>query len=173
MASKVDFGTLLEAAGSGDAGKLEKKRPALETARGKMQDELAKVQTELRQVEQDLMAPVRSAVTAAKALGIDIPEEYQNLRVNGGRNGGNRSSGKYEWTSNGMATRRAEPSRALWSLSRGSEGSAGDDGRLKVDEFWALVQEQAGKTEADIGLGDEVTITLPNGREITMKKVEE
>lgn len=107
----------------------------------------------------------------AREIGLEVPEEYNKVTVRRG----SRSAGKYMWHAEGLEPKQQEPSRAMWRLSRGSGGSAGSNGEgvLKVDEFWALVEEQTGKTEADLEIGDSIEVTLPNERALRVEKVEE
>ena len=171
MAHKLKFADLLQSASPDDVGELEKELDELTAEEEVIQERLDKVRKSIREVEGKLTAPVRSAIRAARELGIAIPEDYQKVTTAQS----NRSAGKYTWFVEGLEPKQQEPSRAMWRLSKGSGGSAGSNGEgvLRVDEFWALVEEQTGKTEADLDIGDSIEVTLPNEREVTFQKVEE
>ena len=169
----ITFTQLLKVAGNGETEKLEEKREALEKKLVNLQARVVEAQREISEVEIALSAPIRSAVKAAKELGIEVPEKYAEVtRTNRGRG---RSPGKYMWESNGLMPKQEDISRAMWRLSKGSGGSAGNEGQevLTVAEFWALVKEQVGKTEEELELGEKIKVNLPNGREIEFRKIEE
>ena len=171
MAHTIVFEDLLQSVSPDDVGELEKELDELKAEEEAIQERLSKVRTAIREVEGKLTAPVRSAIKAARELGIAIPDEYEIVTTGQG----NRSAGKFMWYAEGLEPKQSEPSRAMWRLSRGSGGSAGSNGEgvLKVDEFWALVEEQTGKTEADLEIGDSIEVTLPNERALRVEKVEE
>lgn len=166
MAEKLTFEQLLSQVGKADVGELQAKREKLERRRAELEEKLGEVQSQIREIDVELNAPLRDAIKAAKLLGIEVPEQYQ-LKANG--NGG-RSSGKYRWECPGQVPFKAEVSRAMWRLSRGSGGSAGKNGEgvLSAPEFWSL----AGISEAEVRLGEKYTVTLPNGREVVFQRVE-
>ena len=173
MTVTLDFKALLEAAGKGEVEKLEDKKATLEEDRGNLQAELSEVQTQLVKVERELLAHIKAATSAARQLGVEVPEEYQNRQAS--TKGGGRQGGKFRWESNGLMPKQEGVSRAMWRLSKGSGGSAGREGQevLTVDEFWALVESQTGQTEEEIKLGEKVKVDLPNGREVVVQKVED
>ncbi len=170
MAQKLEFEDLLQSASPDDVGELENELEELKAEEEAIQERLAKVRKAIREVEGKLTAPVRSAIQAARTLGIGIPKEYENVTIAQG----SRSAGKFVWHAEGLEPKQQEPSRAMWRLSRGSGGSAGSNGEgvLKVDEFWSLVDEQCGVTEADLKVGDSFELTLPNERKLRVEKVE-
>ena len=171
MADTLGFEALLKAAADDDTEKLEGELEKLESERDELNSKLDSVKVRISTIETTLAVPLKKALKAARELGIEVPEQYRTIRT--GSN--SRSAGRYLWHSQGITGFQAEPSRAMWRLSRGSDGSGGSNGEgiLLVDEFWALVKEQAQKTEADIEPGEKVTVKLPNDREVTLEKVKE
>ena len=174
MAQRLNFEALVTTVsenGDKDLEELEGQLEDLGKREADLQGELADVRQRIREIEKERNAAVRKAVKAARELGIQVPEEYQNLRVSR-RN--RKSSGKYEWSADGVKTIQQTVSSAMWRLSKGSGGSAGsnDQGVLRSGEFWQLVGEQTDKTEGEIEVGEETTVELPNEREVTFRRVE-
>lgn len=170
MDAKMTFDQLLATAGNGDLEKLRAKKAALESEKARLQEKLTKVNRDLWDIDAQISSPVRNAIKAAGILGIEVPEAYKKVKVNGSGEG-KRTQGKFTWESNGMVPFQAEVSRAMWRLSAGSGGSAGKKGEgvLTADEFWKL----AGCDASTAKLGDKNTVTLPNGKAITYQKIEE
>ena len=167
---KLEFDGLLQAVAKGDIEKLQARKAALESEKVGLQDKLTQVNRELAEVEAGIVAPLRNAVRAAQLLGVQIPEKYQSIKSNGNGGEGKRSKGKYYWESNGTMPFRAEVSRAMWRLSRGSGGTAGKNGEgvLTSEEFWTAVKLD----ESSIKLAEKHTATLPNKKVVTFEKVE-
>lgn len=168
MAKKLTFEVLLEAAGRGKVDEWEQELKSLSDKRAELEAELDELRADIKQVQREIMKPVRAAAKAAKELGVEVPVKYskRRLSVNGG------SKGSYRWETDGLITKQEGVSRAMWRMSRGSGGSAGRDGKgiLTAAEFWALVEEQTGKTEADLSPGEKLEVILPNGRQVQLHK---
>lgn len=170
MDSKTSFDQLLATAGNGDLEKLRTKKAALESEKTKLQEKLAKVNTDLLDIDSQIAAPIRNAIKAAGILGLEVPEQYRDIKINGS-SASKRPQGKFTWSAKGVVLFQAEVSRAMWRLSAGSGGSAGKKGEgvLTANEFWALAKLDS----SAIKLGDRNTVTLPNGKEVTFQKTEE
>ena len=170
VAKRLDFEVLLEAAGRGEVKEAEKRLASLMKQRAQLQRELDQVKADIRKAQAEIAKPVRAAIRAARELGVEVPEDYQNPRVGNGVR-----RGRFYWEAKGLVPKQEEVSRAMWRLSKDSGGSAGRDGQgiLTVAEFWSLVKEQTGKTQDELELGEKVLVELPNGREVTFQKVEE
>jgi hypothetical protein len=150
-----------------DPKEVEKAKQKVE----KLQDELAQAKRELAELERQVNAYIRKAIDAARVLGIEVPEKYRIAKKNGNSGNGSRSNGKYYWEAYGRKPFTAEISRAMWALSHKSGGSAGDGkGVLTAEEFWNLVKAQTGKKS--LAFGEKINIILPNGREITVQRME-
>jgi len=139
-----------------------------------LQDARKAAITRAQEAENRLQSPLRKAVKSAELVGIEVPAAYlSQLRRPGGsgNSNGGRPSGSYFWQPEGLTSRTCSVSRAMWSYSRGSGGSAGTkgEGYLTSEEFWKLVEEQTGKTNLEPG--EEVTLTLPNDRVLTVQRL--
>lgn len=171
MTDTVTFGALLELASKGkgaDISKLEERKAVLEARKAKLQAELGKVNEELGEIEAQLQAPIKAAIKAARELQIEVPAQY--LRNGNGKGDCPRSQGKYLWEVSGQVPFRAEVSRAMWRLSRGSGGSAGrnNEGILTAAEFWQLL----GLKEEQLAVGERKTLVLPNGKTVVFQRLE-
>ena len=135
-----------------------------------MQTRLATVNREISDIEVQIATPIRNAIKAAQLLGVDVPEKYKAIKVNG-TGEGKRSQGKFRWESAGLVPFQAEVSRAMWRLSTGSGGSAGKNGEgvLTAPEFWALAKLD----ESKVKLAEKNSVTLPNGKAVVFQRVEE
>lgn len=180
--SGITFEALLEAArlqeNGVDPGRLEEARRKVEKLREKFElvrGQLDQARKELVELEKASQTYIKRAIDAAKALGLEIPQEYRQeyRKVRAGNGNGNRSNGKYYWEPYGQKPFRAEISRAMWRLSQGCGGSAGKNGEgvLSVEEFWQLVESQTGKSQ--LALGEKIRIELPSGKVVEVQKVEE
>jgi len=174
MADTVDFRALMATVsnnGDSNLDEVEEELQQLEGQKAELQEQLDRVNDRMQELQGERAKVVRRAVSAAKELQIEVPEEYRQLTTGGG---GNRSTGQYEWSADGIKTKRQTVSRAMWRLSKGSGGSAGTEGQgvLRAGEFWGLVREQHGVAEEDLTAGDELQVELPNGREVTVTKVQ-
>ena len=155
---------------------LTKQQDDLSRTITKLESELARHKTDLAHIKDKLQTPLKQALQAAKLLGIDVPEEYQNLaqatstRTNGG---------EYLWQADPLpgSTRTSELlpktmniARAMWALSRGSGGSAGKSGEgiLTSEEFFALLKQQTGLDE--LKPGQTVELVLPNERHLKVTR---
>ncbi len=167
---KASFEQLLECTASGDIDKLQAKKDALTGERTKLQEKLARINRDLADIEAQIVAPIRNAARAAQLLGIEVPEKYKTVRVNGASDS-KRPLGKFYWESAGVMPFQAEVSRAMWRLSQGSGGSAGKKGEgvLTAQEFWAISKLD----ESKVKLAEKNTVTLPNGKIVTFQKIEE
>jgi len=120
-------------------------------------------------VENELQAPIREAVKAARILGIEVPEEYQNTRT-ANNSGSGAPRGKYIWEAENGKPFQGSVSDAMWRYSKGSGGSLGKNGErvLSVSEFW----KTAGLSEEEVKPGERYEVTLPNDKKIAFQKVE-
>ena len=170
MSARTSFDELLTTAANGDLEGLRAKRTALDQKKADLLFKLAEVTLEIRELDTEIMTPVKNAIKAAQLLNVEIPEKYQSIKPNGNGGEGKRSKGKFYWESNGTMPFRAELSRAMWRLSRGSGGTAGKKGEgvLTADEFWTAVKLD----EGGIKLGEKHTVTLPNKKVVVFEKVE-
>ena len=164
------------AAAGVNSDQLTKQQKDLSRTITKLEAELAQSKTELADIKDKLQTPLKQAFQAAKLLGIDVPDHYQSLaqpassRTNGG---------EYLWQAEPLpgSTRTAELlpknmniARAMWSLSRGSGGSAGKSGEgiLTAEEFFALLKQQTGHDE--LKPGQSVELILPNERKVKVTR---
>lgn len=186
--------TFKEILGSISADAEEKKKKGKELWEkaeelSKKMDEIAKqldeIYGEIRAIEEEEKEILIKAMQVAEILHLEIPEEYQE-KIEKIRQGeerkkqeeekrkqeelqkkrGERSRGKFLWKPEGRKQFQAEISRAMWRISRGSGGSAGDDGVLTVKEFIDLI----GFNPDTLEVGKEVTVTLPNKLKVTFAK---
>jgi hypothetical protein len=166
--AKVGFDVLLASCTEGDIEKLQARKAALESEKVKAQDKLTKLNGELQEIETQISAPIKNAVKAALLLGVEVPEQYRSVKVNGVP--GTRSLGKFYWEAKAQTPFQSETSRAMWRLSQGSGGSAGKNGEgvLTAEEFWTLAKLD----ESSVRVGDKHTVTLPNGKEVTFQRME-
>ena len=174
MTQSIQFEDLLGTVnnnGDSDLDEVEEELKELEAERKRRYEELSEVESKIREIKIQRNKAVRKAVKAAEQLGLEVPEEYKNLKSS---TSSRKSKGKYEWSAEGVKTKQQTVSSAMWRLSKGSGGSAGSNGQgvLRSGEFWQLIEEQTGKSEEDIEAGDELTVELPNERVITFRRVE-
>lgn len=164
MTEKATFEQLLASVGQGDLDKLELKRTNYLQEKTKVQEKLAKINKELQEIEYQITSPIKNAIKAAQLLGIEIPDKYKAMNGNG-----ETRKVVYYWETSGQLPFQAEVSRAMWRLSRGSNGKAGKNGEgvLSAEEFWGLT----GLEEAKIQVGDKHTVTLPNGKEVMFQRM--
>lgn len=156
-------------------GKVMNEIKDLEEKITQLQSKLAEKRVQAKELKAAAFSAVKDAIKTAEILGVEIPIEYLSMvktSNSGNGNGNGRSKGKYYWEAYGRTPFQAEISRAMWALSAGSGGQAGKNGEgvLTVEEFLALMETQAGKRE--LAVGDKATVTLPNGREITVTRLE-
>lgn len=188
--------TFKEILGSISADAEEKKKKGKELWEkaeelSKKMDEIAKqldeIYGEIRAIEEEEKEILIKAMQVAEILHLEIPEEYQE-KIEKIRQGeerkkqeeekrkqeelqkkrGERSRGKFLWKPEGRKQFQAEISRAMWRISRGSGGSAGDDGVLTVKEFIDLI----GFNPDTLEVGKEVTVTLPNKLKVKFTKIQ-
>jgi hypothetical protein len=178
------FRDLLEQAGANSGGPeiatLEAERDKAKGEVDKLEGKLQGAKQRLREAEIKLDEPIGQAVKAAGLLNVLVPPEYQaQVRQSTSRKARGKSNGSYLWepgplpgsTKDDLKAKTCEVSRAMWSYSLGSSGAAGRQGEgiLTPDQFWAVVQEQAGK--GSLQAGESVEVTLPNGRPLKVTRI--
>ncbi len=177
----ISFDDLLKQSLNGtgeDLTALTEERKTLGESVYRLESELAGARARLREVETKLERPVAQALRAAELLGVEVPAEYSS-RVRPSSQP--KSAGSYRWvpgplpgsTDEDLRPKEYSVSKAMWALSRGSEGSVGKhgEGALSVAEFWALVERQTGKKEADLKPDDSIEVALPNGRKLGLTRL--
>lgn len=160
-----------------DIGQLTKERDMLAKELQMLEERMRAAKADLAKMNDRLQDPVRQAVKAAEMLGIEVPESY---RLKPALRSARHREADYIWRPTALPgdvrnierlSHIANIARAMWHYSRGSQGSVGKNGEgvLSSDEFRAILKEQTGADE--VAPGESVTVTLPNGRKLTVTRI--
>jgi len=137
----------------------------------RLQQRLNEYRTKIRELEGKVNEAVAKAITAAKALNIEIPEQYLKMKKTGNGNG-NGKSGKYWFEFEGRKAFRGSLTDGLWRLTKGC-GTAGRNGEkvMTAEEFWTFFKSQTGEDKME--LSKKYYLEFANGEKGYIQLLEE